>query len=152
AGGHATAGGARDQRGRGARRREAGPRGRAAGRGRGARDRELAREARLPVRAGRALHDAHVEQRERLGWLIDRRAASRWPDRLGQARGAPDERAGHAGGPVPPLRLALLLPAPMKDATSLPLVVASLRPRGYADGDVRKILGENFRRLLSALR
>ena len=38
----------------------------------------------------------------------------------------------------------------MKDATSLPLVVASLRARGYADGDVRKILGENFLRLLTA--
>jgi len=31
-------------------------------------------------------------------------------------------------------------------------VVAVLRTRDYADGDVRKILGENFLRLLSALR
>src|SRR5207248_9516747 len=45
-----------------------------------------------------------------------------------------------------------VLPAPMKDATSLPLLVAALRARGYADGDVAKILGENFLRLLSALR
>lgn len=43
-----------------------------------------------------------------------------------------------------------VLPAPMKDATSLPLVVAALRDRGYSDSDVRKILGENFLRLLSA--
>jgi len=45
-----------------------------------------------------------------------------------------------------------VLPAPMKDATSLPLLVAALRARGYEDGDVAKILGENFLRLLSALR
>jgi membrane dipeptidase len=42
------------------------------------------------------------------------------------------------------------LPGPMKDATSLPLVVAALEARGYSDGDVRKILGENFLRVLSA--
>jgi membrane dipeptidase len=45
-----------------------------------------------------------------------------------------------------------VLPVPMKDATSLPLVVAALTARGYADLDVRKILGENFLRLLSAPR
>jgi len=45
-----------------------------------------------------------------------------------------------------------VLPAPMKDATSLPLLVAALQQRGYADGEVAKILGENFLRLLSALR
>src|SRR2546430_4947735 len=45
-----------------------------------------------------------------------------------------------------------VLPAPMKDVTSLPLVVAALRARGYSDGDVRKILGENFLRVLSAPR
>jgi len=43
-----------------------------------------------------------------------------------------------------------VLPAPMKDVTSLPLVVAALRARGYSDDDVRKILGENFLRVLSA--
>ncbi len=43
-----------------------------------------------------------------------------------------------------------VLPTPMKDARSLPLLVAALRARGYADGDVRKILGENFLRLLTA--
>ncbi len=43
-----------------------------------------------------------------------------------------------------------VLPRPMKDATSLPLLGAALRARGYADGDVRKILGENFLRLLTA--
>jgi len=43
-----------------------------------------------------------------------------------------------------------VLPRPMKDATSLPLLVTALRARGYTDGDVRKILGENFLRLLTA--
>lgn len=45
-----------------------------------------------------------------------------------------------------------VLPRPMQDATSLPLLVAALRARGYGDGDVAKILGENFLRLLSAAR
>jgi membrane dipeptidase len=45
-----------------------------------------------------------------------------------------------------------VLPRPMKDATSLPLIVAGLRSRGYSDSDVRKILGENFLRVLSAAR
>jgi len=43
-----------------------------------------------------------------------------------------------------------VLPAPMKDATSLPELVRALEARGYSDGDVRKILGENFLRLLTA--
>ncbi|HEU5259820.1 MAG TPA: dipeptidase [Gemmatimonadales bacterium] len=43
-----------------------------------------------------------------------------------------------------------VLPAPMKDATSLPVLVAALKARGHSDGAVRKILGENFLRLLSA--
>ena len=43
-----------------------------------------------------------------------------------------------------------VLPRPMKDVTSLPLVVAALRARGYSDGDVSKILGENFLRLLAS--
>ena len=42
-----------------------------------------------------------------------------------------------------------VLPTPMKDATSLPLLVAGLRARGYGDSDVRKILGENFLRVLA---
>jgi membrane dipeptidase len=45
-----------------------------------------------------------------------------------------------------------VLPVPMKDAASLPLLVAALTGRGYSDGDVRKILGENFLRVLSAAR
>ncbi|HEV2672394.1 MAG TPA: dipeptidase [Gemmatimonadales bacterium] len=45
-----------------------------------------------------------------------------------------------------------VLPRPMKDATSLPLLVAGLPSRGYSDSDVQKILGENFLRLLSAAR
>lgn len=45
-----------------------------------------------------------------------------------------------------------VLPKPMKDATSLPLLTAALRARGYSDGDVRKILGENFLRVLTAAR
>jgi membrane dipeptidase len=43
-----------------------------------------------------------------------------------------------------------VLPRPLRDASSLPLVVAALRARGYSDSDVRQILGENFLRLLSA--
>ena len=43
-----------------------------------------------------------------------------------------------------------VLPVPMKDATSLPELVRALEGRGYSDGDVRKILGENFLRLLTA--
>jgi membrane dipeptidase len=43
-----------------------------------------------------------------------------------------------------------VLPVPMKDATSLPELVRALQGRGYSDGDVRKILGENFLRLLSS--
>jgi membrane dipeptidase len=42
-----------------------------------------------------------------------------------------------------------VLPRPMKDATSLPLVVVGLSSRGYSDSDVSKILGENFLRLLT---
>jgi membrane dipeptidase len=45
-----------------------------------------------------------------------------------------------------------VLPRPMKDATSLPLIAQGLTARGYSDSDVRKILGENFLRLLSAAR
>jgi membrane dipeptidase len=45
-----------------------------------------------------------------------------------------------------------VLPKPMQDASSLPLLVAALRARHYSDSDVRKILGENFLRLLSAAR
>ena len=40
-----------------------------------------------------------------------------------------------------------VLPRPMKDATSLPLLVAGLSSRGYSDSDARKILGENFLRM-----
>ena len=45
-----------------------------------------------------------------------------------------------------------VLPRPMKDATSLSLVVAGLQSRNYSDSDVRKICGENFLRVLSAAR
>jgi membrane dipeptidase len=45
-----------------------------------------------------------------------------------------------------------VLPRPMKDATSLPLRAGALEARGYGDSDVRKILGENFLRVLSAAR
>src|SRR2546422_7126092 len=44
------------------------------------------------------------------------------------------------------------LPVPMKDAASLPLLVAALTARGYGDSAVRKILGGNFLRVLSAAR
>jgi membrane dipeptidase len=45
-----------------------------------------------------------------------------------------------------------VLPRPMKDATSLPLLTRALQARGYGDSDVAKILGQNFLRLLSAAR
>src|SRR5439155_851936 len=45
-----------------------------------------------------------------------------------------------------------VLPAPMKDVTSLPLVVAALRARGYSDDDVRKILGEDLHQCKPAAR
>lgn len=41
-----------------------------------------------------------------------------------------------------------VLPRPMKDATSLPLIGRGLEARGFSDSDVRKILAENFLRLL----
>ena len=43
-----------------------------------------------------------------------------------------------------------VLPAPMKDATSLPVLIQALQARGYSSGDVAKILGENFLRVLIA--
>ena len=43
-----------------------------------------------------------------------------------------------------------VLPRPMKDATSLPEVVRALEARGYSDSGLRKILGENFLRVLTA--
>jgi len=43
-----------------------------------------------------------------------------------------------------------VLPRPMKDATSLPELIRALEGRGYSDSDVRKILGENFLRVLTA--
>lgn len=45
-----------------------------------------------------------------------------------------------------------VLPRPMKDATSLPLVIAGLKSRGYSDNDVGKICGENFLRVLEGTR
>jgi membrane dipeptidase len=43
-----------------------------------------------------------------------------------------------------------VLPVPLKDASSLPELVRALGARGMSDADVRKILGENFLRLLTA--
>ncbi len=43
-----------------------------------------------------------------------------------------------------------VLPRPLKDVTSLPELVRALGARGYSDGDVRKILGENFLRVLTS--
>ena len=45
-----------------------------------------------------------------------------------------------------------VLPRPMKDATSLPDVVRALEARGYSEERLRKILGENFLRVLTAAR
>jgi membrane dipeptidase len=43
-----------------------------------------------------------------------------------------------------------VLPRPLKDVTSLPELVRALAAHGYSDGDVRKILGENFLRVLAS--
>jgi len=43
-----------------------------------------------------------------------------------------------------------VLPRPLKDATSLPELVRALEARGYRDEALRKILGENFLRVLTA--
>jgi membrane dipeptidase len=43
-----------------------------------------------------------------------------------------------------------VLPRPLKDVTSLPELVRALGARGYSDDDVRKILGENFLRVLAS--
>jgi len=45
-----------------------------------------------------------------------------------------------------------VLPRPMKDATSLPEVLRALEARGYSEERLRKILGENFLRVLTAAR
>jgi len=43
-----------------------------------------------------------------------------------------------------------VLPRPMKDATSLAALVRTLKARAYSDSGLRKILGENFLRVLTA--
>jgi len=104
---------------------------------------------------------------------------ARWRDRPGLAEFEVDKfRAAHLGGlAVPGIErlvdhidhavrvmgvdhVALgsdfdgiaVLPAPMNDVTSLPLLTRALAARGYGDSDVRKILGENFLRVLSSAR
>ena len=42
------------------------------------------------------------------------------------------------------------MPAGMEDCTMLPKITAALLARGYSDGDVRKILGENVLRVMAA--
>ena len=41
-------------------------------------------------------------------------------------------------------------PQQMDDVTSYPLITKALRERGYSKKDIRKILGENFIRVLKA--
>jgi membrane dipeptidase len=41
------------------------------------------------------------------------------------------------------------MPYGMEDATMLPKITESLLKKGYSDGDVKKILGENTLRLMS---
>jgi membrane dipeptidase len=43
------------------------------------------------------------------------------------------------------------MPLGMEDASSLPRITAALLERGYADADVRKILGENLLRVMEAV-
>src|SRR5207302_11349223 len=43
-----------------------------------------------------------------------------------------------------------VLPRPLKDAASLPELVRALEARGYSGEALRKILGENFLRVLTA--
>jgi len=42
------------------------------------------------------------------------------------------------------------MPEGMEDCTKVPLITQELLKRGYTDGDVRKILGENFMRVMDA--
>jgi membrane dipeptidase len=41
------------------------------------------------------------------------------------------------------------MPFGMEDATTLPRITEALLQKGYSDGDVKKILGENTLRLMS---
>ena len=43
------------------------------------------------------------------------------------------------------------MPVGMDDASMLPKITAGLLARGYADGDVKKILGENLLRVMGAV-
>ena len=42
-------------------------------------------------------------------------------------------------------------PVGMEDVSKIPAITAALRARGYGDGDIRKVLGENFLRVFSAV-
>ncbi|MEA2239329.1 MAG: rane dipeptidase [Thermoanaerobaculia bacterium] len=42
------------------------------------------------------------------------------------------------------------VPAGMEDVSKLPVIRAELKRRGYSEGDVRKIMGENFMRVFAA--
>ena len=42
-----------------------------------------------------------------------------------------------------------ITPVGMRDVTDLPLLTRILQQRGYSDGDIRKILGENFLRIFT---
>ncbi len=44
-----------------------------------------------------------------------------------------------------------VLPEGMEDVSDLPAITAELKRRGYSDGDIRKILGGNLRRLVESV-
>lgn len=109
------------------------------------------------------------------GWAAARRAARAAAKRAKRAKGA--RGTGGAEVEVPPVPLSKLIdhidhavtvagadhvclgsdfdgigdtPAGLEDVSKLPAITAALIERGYAEGDVRKILGENVLRVLEA--
>jgi membrane dipeptidase len=42
-----------------------------------------------------------------------------------------------------------MLPAGMEDVSKLPVITYELLKRGYSDTDVKKVLGENFLRVMA---
>ena len=81
---------------------------RIADRGRGRTlDRQFPRDASYALCAGRALHDAHPQQQHPLGRRGQRQARTQRPDRVRRDGRSRDELAGHAGGSLARLALAM---------------------------------------------